>query len=147
MPDTRSRIQLTAEIVSAYVANNSMPRGDLSSFVNAVHSAIVNLSAGAGPETRTAIAPAVPMKKSVTHDYMICLEDGRKFKSLRRHLRTEHGLSPEAYREKWGLPVDYPMVSPAYAKARSALAISSGLGKQRGRKPGHKSKGAKPVGE
>jgi predicted transcriptional regulator len=147
MPDTRSHIQLTAEIVSAYVANNSLPRNDLSSFVGAIHSAIVSLSSGAAPEARTAITPAVPMKKSITHDYMICLEDGHKFKSLRRHLRTEHGLSPEAYREKWGLPSDYPMVSPAYAKARSALAISSGLGKQRSRRPGHRSKGSKPVTE
>jgi len=130
--DTPTNIELAAEITSAYVSNNSVRVGDLPALFGEIHSALVRLSSGAvavaAPEAQT---PAVPPKKSVTNDHLVCLEDGRKFKSLKRHLRTDHNLSPEQYREKWRLPADYPMVAPAYAKARSALAISMGLGKKR----------------
>lgn len=124
-------IELAADIVSAYVSNNSVPSGDLPSLINDIHSALVRV-AGAGVETPAeAPKPAIPVKKSVTPDYIICLEDGKKFKSLKRHLRTQYNMAPEQYREKWGLPPDYPMVAPNYAKARSELAKEMGLGQQR----------------
>ena len=104
---TSNYIELAADIVSAYVSNNSVPSGDLPSLISDVHSALL------------------------TPDYIICLEDGKKFKSLKRHLRTQYNMTPEQYREKWGLPVDYPMVAPNYAKARSELAKEMGLGQQR----------------
>lgn len=127
-------IELAADIVSAYVSNNSVPASDLPSLINEVHSALLRVTSGhpvAVPETPR---PAVPTKKSITNDYIICLEDGRKFKSLKRHLRTQYNMSPDEYREKWGLPPDYPMVAPNYAKARSNLAKQMGLGQQRRRK-------------
>jgi predicted transcriptional regulator len=127
-------IELAAGIVSAYVSNNSVPASDLPSLINDVHSALMRVTSGhpiAVPETPK---PAVPAKKSITSDYIICLEDGRKFKSLKRHLRTQYNMSPDEYREKWGLPADYPMVAPNYAKARSNLAKQMGLGQQRRRK-------------
>ena len=92
------------------------------------------MTSGAAPVVVEAAKPAVPAKKSITNDYIICLEDGKKFKSLKRHLRTQYNISPEEYREKWGLPADYPMVAPNYAKARSQLAKQMGLGQQRRRK-------------
>ena len=124
-----------AEVVAAFVGSNSLPVGELSGLIARVHAALVGL-AGAGTITSLALPaprsePAVSIKKSVTDDYLVCLDDGRKLKSLKRHLRTDHGLSPESYREKWHLPKDYPMVAPAYAKARSDLAKKSGLGQQR----------------
>ena len=133
MTETLNYIELAAEIVSAYVSNNSVPASDLPGLLNDVHSALVRVSAGAAPAVPEAAKPAVPPKKSVTNDYIVCLEDGRKFKSLKRHLRTQYNMSPEQYREKWSLPPDYPMVAPAYAKARSALAKQMGLGQQRRR--------------
>lgn len=130
-----SFIELTADIVSAYVSNNSVSAGDLPSLINEVHSALSRVAEGRvieqAPEP---VKPAVPVKKSVTSEYIICLEDGKKFKSLKRHLRTRYNMTPEQYREKWGLPADYPMVAPAYAEARSALAKQMGLGQQRRRK-------------
>ena len=132
MADTLSITELAAEITSAYVSNNSVRVADLPGLFGEIHSALVRISSGAAavaaPEAQT---PAVPPKKSVTNDHIVCLEDGRQFKSLKRHLRTDHDLSPEQYREKWHLAADYPMVAPAYAKARSALAISMGLGQKR----------------
>jgi predicted transcriptional regulator len=127
-------IELAAEIVSAYVSNNSVPASDLPSLLSDVHSALVRVSTGVAVVAPEAAKPAVPPKKSITNDYIVCLEDGRKFKSLKRHLRTQYNMSPEEYREKWGLPPDYPMVAPAYAKARSALAKQMGLGQQRRRR-------------
>ena len=124
-------VTIAADIVSAYVANNSVASGDLPSLIASVHGSLVKLSIG---ETEPAVEearPAVPIKKSVTPDYIICLEDGKKFKSLKRHLRTQYNMSPEDYRAKWGLPADYPMVAPNYAAARSSLAKSMGLGQQR----------------
>jgi predicted transcriptional regulator len=126
-------LDLTAHIVANYVGNNSAPVGDLPALIKSVHAALSGVSApqAAPAEPQT---PAVPVKKSITPDAIICLEDGRKFKSLKRHLRTKYNLSPEEYRAKWGLPKDYPMVAPNYAEARSALAKSMGLG-QGGRRP------------
>jgi predicted transcriptional regulator len=128
---TSNYIELAADIVSAYVSNNSVPSGDLPSLINDVHSALMKVAGGNIEIPVEALKPAVPLKKSVTPDYIICLEDGKKFKSLKRHLRTQYSMTPEQYREKWGLPVDYPMVAPNYAKARSELAKEMGLGQQR----------------
>ena len=124
-------IELAADIVSAYVSNNSVPSGDLPTLISEVHSALLKVGGGTIEIPAEAPKPAVPVKKSVTPDYIICLEDGKKFKSLKRHLRTQYNMTPEQYREKWGLPVDYPMVAPNYAKARSELAKEMGLGQQR----------------
>jgi len=124
-------VAIAADIVSAYVANNSVASGELPSLIASVHGSLVKLSIGEIEPVVEEAKPAVPIKKSVTPDYIICLEDGKKFKSLKRHLRTQYNLSPEDYRAKWGLPADYPMVAPNYAAARSSLAKSMGLGQQR----------------
>lgn len=127
-------IELTADIVSAYVANNTVSSGDIPSLISDIHSALVRVSAGQEiPVVLEPAKPAVSIKKSITNDYIICLEDGKKFKSLKRHLRTSYNMSPEQYREKWGLPQDYPMVAPNYAEARSQLAKQMGLGQKRKR--------------
>ena len=129
MPDS---IELAAKVVAAYVSNNPLPKGDLPDLILAVHSSLARL--GSEPEQAVpqveAKPPAVPIRKSVTPDYLICLDDGKKFKSLRRHLRLL-GMTPEQYREKWKLPSDYPMVAPNYAAHRSALAKKIGLGQIR----------------
>ena len=127
-------IELAAEIVSAYVSNNSLPTSELPGLIDAVHASLMKVATGATEQPAEAPVPAVPIKKSITPDYIICLEDGKKFKSLKRHLRTRYGLTPEQYREKWGLPDDYPMVAPNYARARSDLAKEMGLGQQRRRR-------------
>jgi predicted transcriptional regulator len=124
-----SRLELTASIVSAYVAKNSVPMANLADLVSSVHTALHKLGPTAEPELVQAV-PAVPVKKSVTPDYIISLEDGRKFKSLKRHLSTHYGMTPEQYRSKWNLPSDYPMVAPNYAATRSALAKTMGLGRK-----------------
>lgn len=127
-------IDLTADIISAYVSNNTVPANDLPSLIAEVHSALsrtLNVEEVVEEEPQK---PAVPIRRSITPDYLICLEDGKQFKSLKRHLRTHYDLSPEEYREKWGLPADYPMVAPNYAAARSQLAKKMGLGQQRGQK-------------
>jgi predicted transcriptional regulator len=125
-------IELTADIVSAYVSNNSVPASGLPALINDVHAALSRVVSGVAPVVPAeAPRPAIPVKKSITADYLICLEDGKKFKSLKRHLRTQYNMSPEQYREKWGLPPDYPMVAPNYAEARSQLAKKMGLGQQR----------------
>src|SRR2546421_7077898 len=127
-------IELTAEFVSAYVSNNPVPAGDLSALINQVHSALTRVSSGNGELPTEPLKPAVSVKKSITPDYIVCLEDGKKFKSLKRHLRTQYKMTPEQYREKWALPPDYPMVAPNYAAARSQLAKQMGLGQQRRRR-------------
>jgi predicted transcriptional regulator len=124
-------ISLAAEIVSAYVSNNSLPVADLPSLIGSVHEALSKTATSGTEKPAEAQTPAVPIKKSVTPDYIICLEDGKRFKSLRRHLRTTYDLTPEQYRAKWNLPTDYPIVAPNYAKARSELAKVMGLGQQR----------------
>jgi predicted transcriptional regulator len=134
MSESNNHVELAAEIVSAYVSNNSVPASELPALLNDVHAAIVRVASGAAVAVPEPVKPAVAPKKSITNDYIVCLEDGRKFKSLKRHLRTQYNLSPEQYREKWNLPPDYPMVAPAYAKARSALAKQMGLGQQRRRR-------------
>jgi predicted transcriptional regulator len=120
----------TADIVSAYVAHNVISREKLPDFIGSVYTALSTASVQGVEPPRVELKPAAPVKKSVTPEYIICLEDGKKFKSLKRHLRTHHGMSPEDYREKWGLSRDYPMVAPAYAAARSHLAKSMGLGRR-----------------
>jgi predicted transcriptional regulator len=124
-------VELTAEIVSAYVSNNPVVAADLPGVIHNVFDALSRASASSGQPAREELRPAVPLKRSVTPEYIICLEDGKKFKSLKRHLRTHYDLSPEDYREKWGLPHDYPMVAPNYAAARSDLAKRMGLGQRR----------------
>jgi len=128
-------IELAADIVSAYVSNNPVPANELSSLIQEVHTALLRVTSAAGVASASSEAqkPAIAVKKSLNSDYIICLEDGKKFKSLKRHLRTQYNMSPEEYREKWGLPPDYPMVAPNYAKARSNLAKQMGLGQQRRR--------------
>lgn len=129
-----NNIELAADIVSAYVSNNSVPASELPALINEVYNALLRVGANAPAAPTEPPKPAVAVKRSVTNDFIICLEDGKKFKSLKRHLRTQYGLSPEDYREKWGLPADYPMVAPNYAKARSNLAKQMGLGQQRRRR-------------
>jgi predicted transcriptional regulator len=126
-------LSLTAEIVSAFVINNSLPQAELGSLLGAVHEALIRIGAGRPGEPAAALIPAVSVKRSVTPDFILCLEDGKRFKSLKRHLRTAYGMTPEQYRAKWGLPQDYPMVAPNYARARSDLAKEMGLGQQRER--------------
>jgi predicted transcriptional regulator len=127
-------IGLTAGIVSAYVGNNPVASGDIPALINQVHSALQRVASGQGEAPAEALKPAVPIKRSIHADYIVCLEDGKKFKSLKRHLRSQYNMSPEQYREKWGLPADYPMVAPNYAAARSQLAKQMGLGQQRRRR-------------
>jgi predicted transcriptional regulator len=124
-------IELSADIVSAYVSNNSVPATDLPSLIASVYAALTKTAEGQQEEPKAELVPAVSVRKSVTPDAIICLEDGKSFKSLKRHLRTTFDMTPEQYREKWGLPRDYPMVAPNYAKARSELAKTMGLGQQR----------------
>ena len=121
---------LTADIVSAYVANNAIGSDKLPELIGSVHGALSKASQNGAEPEKVELKPAVPVKKSVTPEYIICLEDGQKFKSLKRHLKTHYDMSPEEYREKWGLPHDYPMVAPAYAAARSDLAKNMGLGRR-----------------
>jgi MucR family transcriptional regulator, transcriptional regulator of exopolysaccharide biosynthesis len=128
---TTSFIELTANIVSAYVSNNPVPAADIPTLINQIHSALMRVSAGRADVAAEPLRPAVSIKKSITPDHLVCLEDGKKFKSLRRHLRSQYNMTPEQYREKWGLPPDYPMVAPNYAAARSQLAKQMGLGQQR----------------
>ncbi len=122
---------LTVDIVSAYVSKNPVPTGELVSLIGNVHKSLVTLYVGKREDPAEPQKPAVPVKKSVHDDYIICLEDGKKFKSLKRHLNTHYGLSPDEYRRKWGLAADYPMVAPSYATARSALAKTMGLGRRK----------------
>ena len=132
--DTNNRLDLVADIVSAYLSNNTLPAGEIANLINSVNTAIQNVSTGKVEEAPVDLKPAVPVKKSITPDAIICLEDGKAFKSLKRHLMTKYGMTPAEYRAKWGLPKDYPMVAPNYAAARSALARNMGLGLDR-RKP------------
>tara|TARA_Y100001934_G_scaffold264420_1_gene341307 strand:+ start:79 stop:486 length:408 start_codon:yes stop_codon:yes gene_type:complete len=126
--DSKELIAWTADIVSSHVQNNSVAIGDLPQLIKTVHESLAGLS-GDSPAEKP--QPAVSVRRSVTPDYIVCLEDGRKLKMLKRHLATAYGMTPEDYREKWGLPADYPMVAPNYAKQRSSLAKKIGLGKRR----------------
>jgi MucR family transcriptional regulator, transcriptional regulator of exopolysaccharide biosynthesis len=127
-------IELTANIVSAYVSNNTVPSAEIPNLIAQVHAALLRVSGGQAATAAEPLKPAVPVKRSITSDFIVCLEDGKKFKSLKRHLRTQYNMTPEQYRDKWALPLDYPMVAPNYAAARSQLAKQMGLGQQRRRR-------------
>jgi predicted transcriptional regulator len=125
-------VEMAAGIVSAYVSNNTVPPSEISGLIAQVHAALLRVAAS-GEVAAEPVRPAISVKKSIHADYLVCLEDGKRFKSLKRHLRSQYNMSPEQYREKWGLPLDYPMVAPNYAVARSQLAKKMGLGQQRRR--------------
>jgi predicted transcriptional regulator len=135
MQEKSNLLELTAAIAAAYVGHNTVAEADLPKLIASIYRSLAAAPQDVGAESKLAEAaelrPAVPVRKSITPDFIICLEDGKKFKSLKRHLRTHYDLSPEQYREKWGLPVDYPMVAPNYAEARSSLAKKIGLGQSR----------------
>ena len=124
-------LDLTATIVAAYVSHNTVQKPELSGLIRDVYAALNAMTGTTQMAPREEPKPAIAVKRSVTPDYIVCLEDGKKFKSLKRHLRSHYNLSPEEYREKWGLPHDYPMVAPNYAEARSQLAKKMGLGTRR----------------
>jgi predicted transcriptional regulator len=124
-------VNMAASIVSAYISRNSLPQAELPNLISAVHSAIAKLAGGSAEPVSEPLRPAVPLKKSYTSEYVICLEDGRKFKSLKRHLRVHYGMTPEQYRAKWGLPEDHPIVAPGYAEIRSRMAKDMGLGQRK----------------
>jgi predicted transcriptional regulator len=123
-------VSLTANIVSAYVSNNPVPAQNLGDLIHSVHESLKRLGHAAAAPEEEHLRPAVSPKRSVHKDHLVCLEDGKKFKSLKRHLMSHHGMTPQQYREKWGLPADYPMVAPAYSAQRSDLARKVGLGKR-----------------
>jgi predicted transcriptional regulator len=123
-------IELTVEVISAYVSNNPVPVSELPFLIAQVHQSLAGLLNGPAREPLEKLTPAVPVKKSVTPEFIVCLDDGKKFKSLKRHLQTTFGITPEEYRAKWNLPADYPMVAPSYAAARSELAKKMGLGRK-----------------
>ncbi|MBN9220235.1 MAG: MucR family transcriptional regulator [Mesorhizobium sp.] len=123
-------ISVTADIVSSYVSNNPVPAAELPEFIGRIHASIKAISDGATNGGPDEIRFAVPVKKSVMPDFIICLEDGRRFKSLKRHIETNYGLTPDQYRKKWNLPPSYPMVAPNYSATRSRLAKSMGLGRK-----------------
>ena len=127
----KSYIDLTANIVSAYLSNNPTPASEIPNLISQIHAALLRVSSGRSEAPAEPAKPAVSLKKSINPDYLVCLEDGKRFKSLKRHLRTQYNMTPEQYRDKWGLPPDYPMVAPNYAVARSQLAKKMGLGQQR----------------
>lgn len=129
-------IDLTANIVSAYLSNNPTPAAEIPTLIGQIHAALVRVSSGRTEAPLEPAKPAVAIRKSISPDYIVCLEDGKRFKSLKRHLRTQYNMTPEQYREKWGLPPDYPMVAPNYAVARSQLAKEMGLGQQRRKRGG-----------
>jgi predicted transcriptional regulator len=132
MNDTAGKnpVELTASIVSAYLSNNPTQASEIPNLISQVHAALLRVSTGRTEMPQETARPAVSVKKSMTPEYLVCLEDGKRFKSLKRHLRTQYNMTPEQYREKWGLPADYPMVAPNYAVARSQLAKKMGLGQQ-----------------
>jgi predicted transcriptional regulator len=129
-PQIDSLIELTADVVSAYVSNNPVPAAELPGLIGQVHATLERVRGGPAEPAPEPSKPAVSIRKSVTDDYIICLEDGKKFKSLKRHLATHYNLTPDEYRDRWGLDPNYPMVAPSYAAARSALAKTMGLGRK-----------------
>src|SRR3954470_96116 len=132
LQNTPNTVELAADIVSAFVSNNSVPATELPALIGSVHEALNRGASGSTEQPKEEPKePAVPIKKSVQPDYIACLEDGKRFKSLKRHLRTVYNLTPDQYRAKWGLRHDYPMGAPNYAATRSALAKSTGLGARR----------------
>ncbi|MCC6468658.1 MAG: MucR family transcriptional regulator [Alphaproteobacteria bacterium] len=138
--DTKSSqseiLRMTAEVVASYLGNNMLPSAQIPDVINTVYGALTGINTGGGDSKSEPQKPAVPLKKSIAPDYIICLEDGKKLKMLKRHLRTTYGLTPDEYRTKWGLPADYPMVAPNYAAQRSAFAKKIGLGRTAGKPRG-----------
>ncbi len=132
-------VRLTTDVVTAYISNNPVPQPALSALISDIHASLSRLAGAVATPAEEPTKPAVSIKKSITDEYIICLDDGKKFKSLKRHLSTHYGMTPDEYRAKWGLPADYPMVAPAYAATRSAMAKKMGLG----RKADEKAKPAK----
>ena len=132
MQDKADLVAMTAEIVSAYVGNNAVDVTDVPALIETVFGALSTVEQAGSGDVNLVTEPAVAVSQSITPDYLICLEDGKRFKSLKRHLRTHYNLSPEEYRRKWSLPPDYPMVAPNYAAARSKLAKKMGLGQKAG---------------
>lgn len=128
--DVSILLELTSDVVSSYASHNPLAASDLPGLIRDVYEALDSVASAANEPAQEKQKPAVSVKKSLNHDYLICLEDGKKFKSLKRHLKTHYDLSPDEYREKWGLPSDYPMVAPSYAEQRSKLAKKMGLGRK-----------------
>src|SRR5580692_4394164 len=127
-------LRMTADVVSAYVSNNTLATGQLADVIHAVYNSLRGLEGQAAEPPPEPLKPAVPIRKSITPDYLVCLEDGKKLKMLKRHLRSTYNMSPDEYRAKWGLPQDYPMVAPKYAQQRSDFAKKIGLGRGTGRR-------------
>ena len=138
-------LRMTADVVAAYVSNNTLPTAQLAEVINAVYSSLRSLEGQSAEPLPEPLKPAVPIRKSVTADYLVCLEDGKKLKMLKRHLRSTYNLTPDEYRAKWGLPTDYPMVAPNYAEQRSEFAKKIGLGRGTGRQSARRSAGAAAV--
>src|SRR5215471_11018854 len=130
-------LRMTTDVAAAYVSNNNLPSGQLPDVIRTIHESLAALSGGQVAAAAEPPTPAVPIKKSITPDYIVCLEDGKKLKMLKRHLRSTYNMTPDEYRHRWGLPADYPMVAPNYAAQRSAFAKKIGLG----RNPGAKRRG------
>ncbi len=142
--DQAPRVELTADVVAAYVRNNPVPVGELPLLIERVNAALVGLNQGDAVQAAEKPTPAVPIKKSITPAYIISLEDGQKFKSLKRALSARYGMTPDEYRAKWDLPRDYPMVAPNYSAARSELAKKTGFGRKPKEQPAPKRRGRKP---
>jgi predicted transcriptional regulator len=136
-------LRMTAEVVAAYVSNNVLPTGQLAEVISAVYKSLRALEGQTLESQSEPLKPAVAVRKSITPDYLVCLEDGKKLKMLKRHLRSTYNMTPEDYRQKWGLPADYPMVAPNYAEQRSAFAKKIGLGRGTGRQAGKRVAAAK----
>ena len=136
--DSGEMLRMAANIVAAYVAHNSLPVSQITEIINTVYNSLRGISGGVVSPTSDSLRPAVPIRRSVTPEYLVCLEDGKKLKMLKRHLRAAYGLTPDEYRAKWGLPADYPMVAPNYAAQRSDFAKKIGLGRKPGQRPGRR---------
>jgi predicted transcriptional regulator len=134
-------LRMTADVVAAYVSNNTLPTAQLAEVINAVYGSLKSLEGLSAEPPPEPLKPAVPIRKSVTPDFLVCLEDGKKLKMLKRHLRSTYNMTPDEYRAKWSLPADYPMVAPNYAEQRSEFAKKIGLGRGAGRQPGRRSSG------
>ena len=134
----KSMIEMTTQVVAAYLSNNSVASNQIAEVINTVHEALSTLATGGAEPEPEPLKPAVPVRKSVTPDYIVCLEDGKQLKMLKRHLRTTYNMTPEEYRAKWNLSPDYPMVAPNYAKQRSEFAKKIGLGRQTTRRGGRR---------
>jgi predicted transcriptional regulator len=136
--DASEMLRMAANIVAAYVAHNPLPVNQISDAINTVYNTLRGISGGVAAPVSEALKPAVPVRRSITPEYLVCLEDGKKLKMLKRHLRAAYGLTPDEYRAKWGLPNDYPMVAPNYANQRSEFAKKIGLGRKPGQRPGRR---------